>query len=85
MLTTDYETTVCCIFQGHFRVNEKPQDRAIISFYFFLCFFKIYFWLLIPFIWFIMYQNVILGMLYPPENLQYKLQNTIITALAKNK
>ena len=32
-----------------------------------------------------MYQNVILGMLYHPENLQYKFYNTIITALAKNK
>ena len=48
-------------------------------------FFYIFFPRLIPFIWFIMYQNVILGMLYPPENLQYKFYNTIITALAKNK
>ena len=84
-MTTACENTVCHIFQGHFRVNEKPQYYAIIIIIIFLCSFFILFPRLIPFIWSIMYQNVILGMLYPPENLQYKFYNTIITALAKNK
>ena len=54
-------------------------------FIFFLGFLLLFFQILIPFIWFIMYQNVILGVLYPPENLQYKFYNIIVIALAKKK
>ena len=38
LFNIDYclQNTVCCIFQGQFRVYEKPQNHAIILFYFFM-------------------------------------------------
>ena len=43
ILTTACKNTVCCIFQGQFRVYEKPQNHAIILFYFFMFLFYLFF------------------------------------------